>query len=314
MVESKLHGLDDVREALGKAQPVIITGAASAADLLQGLGVPAAAVNGALGVAELDDIAQELRGGDIILLRDSDPAFYAQSSVLQHSLAGVAKQVRLIDLEQVWEAQPLKAVNFTVADWVAAENIDAQKLYHLAERTAPTYVEEQKEPEQASDDAGSDTRFQLEYASRFGALPWHDMQRNDVAHYEYIIQGLFPKEEMVLIYGESQSGKSFFTFDAAVHLAAGGGTDSHAEASSRGDDAERGVTEVTGAAVVTGATRDLSVAVGGPSLVAHARGRATAGRGVGHGGMVRTAMPREQRAMSRAIPAGAARRASRRTS
>ena len=59
--------------------------------------------------------------------------------------------------------------------------------------------------------------------SKFGLVMWSEHQHVSPGEeeYEYIIQGLVPAREPVLIYGESQSGKSFITFDMAMSLARG---------------------------------------------------------------------------------------------
>jgi len=50
---------------------------------------------------------------------------------------------------------------------------------------------------------------------RFGLVMWSD--RNQTGEeYDYLVEDLIPERELVLIYGETQSGKSFFTRDLAL--------------------------------------------------------------------------------------------------
>jgi hypothetical protein len=58
------------------------------------------------------------------------------------------------------------------------------------------------------------------FKSTFSAYTWGDA-RHGRAAYEYVIKGIVPRGESVLIYGASQSGKSFFTFDLAMAVARG---------------------------------------------------------------------------------------------
>lgn len=56
--------------------------------------------------------------------------------------------------------------------------------------------------------------------SKFGLVMWRD-QLVPGEQYEYIIEDLIPAKEPVLIFGETQSGKSFYTMDMGVSLARG---------------------------------------------------------------------------------------------
>jgi hypothetical protein len=109
-------------------------------------------------------------------------------------LRGTARRVRILDLPNL----PLKG---DTTDWLEAGGTSGE-LYQLVSSIAKTY-----EP----------TRF----VSKFGAFVWGEA-RTARTPYQYLIKGLIPRREAVLIYGESQSGKSFFTQDIAMAVARGG--------------------------------------------------------------------------------------------
>lgn len=58
-------------------------------------------------------------------------------------------------------------------------------------------------------------------APAFGMLRWDQQDDKAIQQYEWTVAGLIPRRETVLWFGESQSGKSFSAFDAAIHVASG---------------------------------------------------------------------------------------------
>ncbi|PZR88372.1 MAG: hypothetical protein DI537_23835 [Stutzerimonas stutzeri] len=60
-----------------------------------------------------------------------------------------------------------------------------------------------------------------EFKSRFGAISWRDTFAPAKQHYEWLIKGIIPSREAVLIYGAPQTGKSFETQNLAMHIARG---------------------------------------------------------------------------------------------
>jgi len=59
------------------------------------------------------------------------------------------------------------------------------------------------------------------FQSKFGGLRWSEIGAPGSPQYEWIVENLIPKGETVLIFGDSGTGKSFSTFDMAVHIARG---------------------------------------------------------------------------------------------
>lgn len=60
-----------------------------------------------------------------------------------------------------------------------------------------------------------------EFRSKFGARTWRDTFSKTRQHYEWLIKGIIPSREAVLIYGASQTGKSFETQNLSMHIARG---------------------------------------------------------------------------------------------
>lgn len=59
------------------------------------------------------------------------------------------------------------------------------------------------------------------FRSKFGAISWSDTFAPARQHYEWLIKGIIPSREAVLIYGAPQTGKSFETQNLAMHIARG---------------------------------------------------------------------------------------------
>lgn len=64
-------------------------------------------------------------------------------------------------------------------------------------------------------------RIQPEFRSKFGARTWRDTFHSTGREYEWLVKGIIPSREAVLIYGASQTGKSFETQNLAMHVARG---------------------------------------------------------------------------------------------
>jgi hypothetical protein len=75
---------------------------------------------------------------------------------------------------------------------------------------------------QADEDNGIEPEKEPEpYIPKFGAVHWKDMHSAKGTRYDYWIEGVIPERESVLIYGESQSGKSFLSMHMAMCIARG---------------------------------------------------------------------------------------------
>lgn len=198
--------LEDIRD---KAKIFIVEGEKSA-DLLRENGVPA--TTNARGAGKwAAELTPYFRGAKVIVLRDNDPQATTPDGKLRFhpdgrpvlpgqdhgeavatALLDVAEEVRILDLPGL----PPKG---DVVDWWNAGG-DIERLYTLA--------------------AAAPRHGRLPYRSNYGAVVWGE-PRPAVPPYEYLIKGLVPRRELVLIYGASQSGKSFFTMDLSMSVAQG---------------------------------------------------------------------------------------------
>jgi hypothetical protein len=185
------------------------------------LGVPSTCNAGGAGKWP-EELTPYFRGAKVIILPDNDPQAKNQKGELQwhpdgrpklpgqdhaklvaRSLTGAADSVMILPLPNL----PAKGDG---SDWIEAGGT-SEELFKLAEQ-AMTLEEYQ---------AYLDISFPRKpFVSNFGAFVWGE-PRAARTPYQYIIKGLIPRKESVLIFGASQSGKSFFTQDIAMAVARG---------------------------------------------------------------------------------------------
>src|SRR5262249_52737745 len=109
----------------------------------------------------------------------------------------IAARVRVLDIAAHWSGA-WKGADIT--DWAERGGGDPDRLCEIVAQLPPWTPEP--------------------YHSRFGAFTWGE-PRPAGDGYDYLVKGVIPRREPVLIYGESQSGKSFFTFDLSMAIARG---------------------------------------------------------------------------------------------
>ena len=68
--------------------------------------------------------------------------------------------------------------------------------------------------------AADDVQWTVPFASRMGLKMWAD-QNDPAREYEYVVEDLIPENQIVLIMGESQTGKSFLTYHLGMCIARG---------------------------------------------------------------------------------------------
>lgn len=103
----------------------------------------------------------------------------------------------------LWDHHCLKARS-KAAPAIADFDIVELSPEELAESNAAAEVNEQEAQAKAE-------RFKLYSLDEF----------NQVEGYSYLIKGVLPQAELGVLFGESGSGKSFFTLDMAMHIALG---------------------------------------------------------------------------------------------
>lgn len=142
--------------------------------------------------------AKFLAGHDIVILVDNDPAGRARVRKVGVDLRrNGAKSVRALDISEHWPEAGDKA---DVSDWFDEAGGTAVKLEKLA-KGLPIW-----EPPQLE--------------TKFGAVSFKDLWKK-TDPYKWLIKGVIPAGERIIIYGETQSGKSFLTLDMVMHMARG---------------------------------------------------------------------------------------------
>ncbi|WP_024516960.1 AAA family ATPase [Bradyrhizobium sp. Tv2a-2] len=218
------YRLPELVEALADERMIFLPEGEKDVDNVCALGVPASTNAGGAGKWP-DELTPYFKDADVVVLADNDPQTrnsktgelqwhpdgrpklpgQDHAKLVASKLAGVAKRVRILSLPNL----PVKG---DATDWIEAGGTSAE-LYRLAESQAMTLAEYQ---------VYLDLTFKPKaFISKFGAVMWGD-PRGNRKRYEYIIKGMIPRRETVLIYGASQSGKSFFTHDMAMAVARGG--------------------------------------------------------------------------------------------
>lgn len=148
------------------------------------------------------DHAELFRDCDVIVPLDGDKPGRERGELIAQSLFGIAKRVRLLELPPVEDAHGLVKKGSDVTDWKEAGHDKGELLKIVAK--LPAWAAAPPE----------------DYKSKFGAIPMSRLW-DEAEEYRWLIKGVLPCSERVLIYGEPQSGKSFFALDMALHVARG---------------------------------------------------------------------------------------------
>lgn len=188
------YRLPELIEAIADDRTVFVVEGEKKADALAKLGF-AGTCNPAGAGKWPPHFAEHFAGARVVIMPDNDEAGQKHAYQVGENLDTAAASVMLLDLPDL----PPKG---DVVDWIA-EGGTAEDLAELVGRAT-----EWKPAGPAP------------FQSKFGAVTWGE-PRGVFAPYEYLIKGIIPRAETVLIYGASQSGKSFFTFDLAMAVARG---------------------------------------------------------------------------------------------
>lgn len=141
--------------------------------------------------------AAQFDGCDVVLHPDNDKAGRERIEKIAPTLKLSAARVRVCDLSKSWAEMPDKG---DLSDWAAAGG-NADKLYAIID-ASPEWVP-------------------APHASKFGRIRWADQEQPNVVEYEWWVKGVIPKRETIAVVGATQTGKSFETFNLAMHIARG---------------------------------------------------------------------------------------------
>lgn len=217
------YRLPELIEAIGDERTIfVIEGEKDVDNAIDNLGIPATCNAGGAGKWP-EELTEYFRGANVVILPDNDPQAVNKKTgelrwhpdgrpvlpgqdhakLVAGALEGVANSLRILVLPDL----PPKG---DLSNWIEAGGT-SEALYALLDRSMSA----------AEYQAYLDVTFQQKvFVSKFGAVYWGE-PRKARARYEYVIKGLVPRRECVLVYGESQSGKSFFTQDAMLAVARG---------------------------------------------------------------------------------------------
>jgi hypothetical protein len=187
----------ELAEERQEQRPIFLPEGEKKVDLLRSWGLLATCNSG--GAQNWHDgMACLLRdAADIVILEDNDDAGRNRTLKIAPSLLEQGCRVRSLALPAIWPDCPEKG---DIVDWAdAGGGRDAlfRALGGLSDWRLPPYQ------------------------SRFGAHTWGAHNALAGAHYEWLVKGLIPKGENVLIMGPSGSGKSFEATSLALHVARG---------------------------------------------------------------------------------------------
>lgn len=181
-----LYRMMELREETGDETTVYLPEGEKDVETLRSMGL-AATTNSGGAKNWQPEHAESLRGRDVVILLDNDGPGRERGDLIGQTLHGVAKRVRLVDFSTVWPDAPKGA---DVTDWVKQREGTAAELEELVAR-APQW---QPAP----------------FTPTMGLLMWADRNRPG-KQYEYIIDDLIPERQVVVLMGDSGTGKSFLT-------------------------------------------------------------------------------------------------------
>lgn len=184
------YRLPELIEDIKNGFEIFIAEGEKKVDMLRDIGVPATCNHGGAGKFP-ESLVGWFKGAKVIILPDNDQAGRDHANLISRRLTGTARSVRVLDLPNL----PPKG---GIDDWLPSGG-DADQLYQLA---------------------GAAPEAKPTYESKFGAVQWADFDAPGPT-YEHLIKGVLTENEISMLLGESQSGKSFVAIDIAMSVARG---------------------------------------------------------------------------------------------
>jgi hypothetical protein len=187
------------------ASPIFVTEGEKDCDNLHSRGYVATTISGS---AEwTPELAEPLRGRDIVILADNDEPGATKANNAAAALFGVANSVKIVLLPDL----PPKG---DVTNYFEAGH--TQEQFDDEWRKASLYEgEPEPEPEPETDEVD----HHLDKPVRFTLVSFDQIMWTGSG--EHLVKDILPLTGLVLIYGKPKSGKSFKAFDLAMHVARG---------------------------------------------------------------------------------------------
>jgi RecA-family ATPase len=210
-VRKVLYRLPELIESVATDRIILIVEGEKDVESLRKLNVPATCNPG--GASEPGkqtkwraEYSETLRGADIVIVPDNDEPGRAHADAVARMCAGVAREIRLLDLAQHWPDCPKGG---DVSDWIAAGH-SREELDKLIEQATP-YSPAQAEQHDGKASAESET---------FNAVELDQMEFPPV---KSIVPGIFV-EGLTLFCGKPKAGKSWLLLHASYAAASNGFT------------------------------------------------------------------------------------------
>jgi len=184
------YRLPELQEAIANDRPIFIPEGEKKVDRLRALGVDATC--NPMGSGKWpESFAQFFAGADVILLPDNDEVGRKHADLVGSQLSGVAGRLRLLDLPNL----PAKG---DVIEWADAGGT-AETLHDLVAKSRAW---------------GNET------ALHFGAV-WFVDAESRLQEPQWLVDDMLTAGDKSLVYGPSQSGKSFLATHIAMAIARG---------------------------------------------------------------------------------------------
>lgn len=186
------YRLPEIIEAAALGQTIFIAEGEKDVDSLWRIGVPATCNAGGAGKWP-DGLSEHLKGCDVVILPDNDDAGRNHVQIVGKALQSVASTVRVLNL-------PGLGPKDDVSDWIDAGGSVAALHIEVEAKARPWA-------------AGAPV-------SAFGAIIWSALDSVTVRQ-DWLVEDLIFAGDFGLVYGASQSGKSFLAVDMGLAIARG---------------------------------------------------------------------------------------------
>lgn len=194
--ERPLYNFPALTEDIALGRTVLLVEGEKDAETARTLGIPATSHAGGV-KGWRDEYARQLAGADVVIVPDNDEQGRAWAAEAGAALCAAGARVRMF-------AVPLHEEHTDLTDWVAS-GADAQKITRFINRArvwAPGNSVPKPEP-----------------ASRFHV--YSDTELETLPPLTFFVDGVFPEESLLCMYGPPGCGKSFLSLDLACAVATG---------------------------------------------------------------------------------------------
>jgi hypothetical protein len=165
---SILYRIDEVADEIEAGREICVVEGEKDADNLWRIGIPATcSAHGATGATKWKAAySEQLRGADIVVFNDNDPAGYELADTACKLSLGVAKRVRRLDLKNDWPQIPHKG---DVSDWLAVGGEHTPERLKALIAAAPEFAEPAPKP---GPEPNPDIDAELERLARLSAVEY----------------------------------------------------------------------------------------------------------------------------------------------